>query len=855
MKGARIFLLLALAIVSLAALGAPRLSNAAPAHQLNVRVTMTVDAGFNSYVKERAWIPLRITLVNSGDPIEGEVVVTDARLDLAQRFSQSVSLPRGARRQATLYVPSTSDSFEVQLISNDTNAVVASVTPLFRQLAPTDRLVLIASDPPDGFNFIGDVRTPSGSTSALALLRLDQIPDRTAALDAADVIVLNSVDSSALTRAQRDAITQWVATGGHLILSGGPNAQLAVAGFADVAPGRVGQTLANASAGDLGTLAAPLSFDSSQPSQTVSLSLALSETLAVPRLQPSVPNVRALAGSNETPLILRRDFGRGIIDQLAFDPSLAPLRDWSGRAAVFAWLMGGRVGQANDIGAIVDGADASYAAGALAAASPPSALVVGGFFALYVILIGPINFLVLRRFRKQPWAWVTIPALVIGFTVLGLLTGFRLRGNNPQMHRLTATLGDAASGPARSWGIYGLYSPRRTDVEVDVNRALAQLIGTEHDPEQTQTTVPIVIGDPSRIEKIPLSNNEVRTVYSRDGGSVGVINSTLAFVPGSANTAAAIAGDIRNDTGFPLQGCALIVGKDYQSIGELAVGGTAKVKINLIGGHTQTSMSLHGINDIRDRFAAGRGFSYSNVPRAARPSSSSAAAANTSASSERFPFEQNGPPTTDAMVNWQVMNDALRQDAQFGLVATVFGGDSIGSGAYVSCWELRDTSAAQIATADYTDRAVRVWRVPVQAHLTQPGESLPPDAFSWNIVATNTTSELNDNGLVLEPGSHIFAITPWFDIRTGSQTPLVALNLTFDSSGSFTSALAQTTIWLYDWRAQKYVQIVKAADDLAAQNVAAGPYVSPAGQIFMRIDSATESITLNRVATSVEMGK
>ncbi len=145
--------------------------------------------------------------------------------------------------------------------------------------------------------------------------------------------------------------------------------------------------------------------------------------------------------------------------------------------------------------------------------------------------------------------------------------------------------------------------------------------------------------------------------------------------------------------------------------------------------------------------------------------------------------------------------------------------------------------------------------MPVQAHLTQPGESLPPDAFAWNIVATTATSELNDNGLVLEPGSHILAITPWFDVRTGPQTPLVALNLTFDGSGSFASALAEATISLYDWRAGKYVKVVNAADDIAAQNVAAGPYVSPAGQILVRIDSGSESITLNRVATSVEMGK
>lgn len=100
--------LLALALSSVLALIQP--AQATPAQQGNIRVTMTVDAGFNSYFKDRAWIPLRVTLVNAGDPIDGSVVLHDKRFAIAERFTQVVSLGRGARRTITLYAPALIDA-------------------------------------------------------------------------------------------------------------------------------------------------------------------------------------------------------------------------------------------------------------------------------------------------------------------------------------------------------------------------------------------------------------------------------------------------------------------------------------------------------------------------------------------------------------------------------------------------------------------------------------------------------------------------------------------------------------------------------------------------------------------------
>lgn len=839
MKRARTSSLLALACVAgIIALSTP--SHAEPARQPNIRVSMLVDAGFNSYVKENAWTPLRITLVNSGDPIEGEVELTNTSLATTERFAQAITLGRNARRQTMLYAPPGSDSLEVRLISG--GRVIASVIPVTRQLAPTDRLVLIASDPPDAFNFIGDTRAPGGSSSALALLRIDQFPDRVAALAIADAIILDNVDTNALTLSQRDAIRQWVIGGGHLILAGGSNAELVLSGLSEIAPGRPERILTDANADALADLATPIAPEP--------LTALPSPTIPVIRLRPAAPHVRTLAGSDETPLILRREVGRGIVDQLAFDPALAPLRDWPGRTALFTALFGGRVGLANDVGIGGDDTAATFAAAALTAASPPSSLVVGGFFALYVLIIGPINFIILRRMRRLSWAWVTVPAIVIGFTLLGVLTGFRLRGNQPHIHRLSVTLGDATMKDAQVFGIFGLFSPRPLEATVEAGRALMRLVEPPRNPDVPAPSVTLMVGEPTRIVGISLTNSEIRTVYARDGGTLPPISVALRFVPGTGNTAATIAGTIRNDTPYRLRHCTVIAGKDYQAIGDIAPGVTTDIRLNLAVGHPHSLLLLRTINTGRERLTGGRAFSFGAFGRSSRPSSAGGTA---TLASRAYPFEQNALPLTDALVNWQdFIDEPTRQDAQFGLVSAIFGAEGIGPGIYLGCWEWRDETGAQIEGADYTDRALRLWRLPVEQHLVKAGETLPPDIFTWNVIATDAGNELNDNGLRMEAGEHIIALTPWLDVRTTNMTCRVALNIEFDNASTSLSALRDASIALFNWQTRAFEVVVNDASDLAAQNTHTGPYLSPGGQILLKINTPTDSLTLSRLGTSAE---
>ena len=102
---------------------------------------MTVEAGYDAHFKQGVWVPVRVVIENAGDAIEGEIALSDDHVEgVIERYTQSISLGKGARRQLTLYVPADTTSFEVSF--HNGNQTLINATPLTRQMADNDRPLL-----------------------------------------------------------------------------------------------------------------------------------------------------------------------------------------------------------------------------------------------------------------------------------------------------------------------------------------------------------------------------------------------------------------------------------------------------------------------------------------------------------------------------------------------------------------------------------------------------------------------------------------------------------------------------------------------------------------------------------------
>ena len=140
--------------------------------------------------------------------------------------------------------------------------------------------------------------------------------------------------------------------------------------------------------------------------------------------------------------------GSGVVTVIGFDPSTDWIADANVADTFWRRLIPQRTSQGLNLTS--DGDLVNAVAQLPALALPP----VGGLFAilgLYILLVGPINYLVLRRLGHREWAWATIPALIAIFAIGAYGFGASLRGSSVIVNEVALVRGapghDGRHGP------------------------------------------------------------------------------------------------------------------------------------------------------------------------------------------------------------------------------------------------------------------------------------------------------------------------------------------------------------------------------------------------------------------------
>jgi hypothetical protein len=448
----RVLIWLSFVVLCLAAPFAPPAS----AQPLSGVVSLSLRAGYAGYFREATWLPIRVDIRNDGGGVNGRLVVRPETSGDAiyNTYSAPVSLAAGARQTVTLYITARifAQSARVELIADD-GAVVASERALLRGIQPGDRLHVVISDAPINAVDFTTARI-AANESFQADWRVIDLPDRAAALDAVDVIAINDADTSALSSAQREALTAWVLGGGHLIVGGGANWRATTAGVRDLLPVIPTEDRAVDS---LDGLAAWLRAERGLTRPTIIADGMLGA------------NARALVTAADGAILLaRRTFGGGTVDFISADLSAEPLRSWAGLGELLAQLAVSAQPQPGWANGVIDWTPAAQAVEILPGFEAlPDLLPLCGFLAAYIALIGPINYFILNRINRREWAWVTIPALIAVFSVAAYGIGGALRGTEATLNQLTLVRMWANQPMARVDTLIGLLSPRRIEYDLE----------------------------------------------------------------------------------------------------------------------------------------------------------------------------------------------------------------------------------------------------------------------------------------------------------------------------------------------------------------------------------------------------
>lgn len=419
---------------------------------LAVRIVATPNFGGN-YDPDQ-WVPITVALANDGPGVSGEVVAEVPGADPPLRFTQRIELPTRSQKVLTLYaqVPPRAGTASIRFEAGKESVPAAPVT--LRELRSGQGLVgVIVDDAALGAELTRAIVGAYGSaTFETVTVAPDEIPGNTFGLGSFSALVVGDASTGRWSAEQRAAVAGWVARGGQLVAAGGPNWRKTGEGLGELPPLRPTDSRTVAGLPGLAALGA----GNGPSGQAV---VATGDLLA---------GATRLADQDGASLVATRGWGRGTVTSLAFDPGTSALSGWGGANAFWRKLALDTPRPAA-LQEPFSGGYNSYSGSAQVAnvlrdipglALPPTWLL-GLVLLLFIIAIGPANYLVLRAFDRRELAWVTIPVLTLLFAGAIYVVGAATKGRSVVLNSVSVVRVSPGARSAEVAAFYGIFTPTR----------------------------------------------------------------------------------------------------------------------------------------------------------------------------------------------------------------------------------------------------------------------------------------------------------------------------------------------------------------------------------------------------------
>jgi hypothetical protein len=523
---------------------------------------MTVHPTLEEHYRPNEAVLLWVRLQNDGPDLVGEVQVQVALGDSTGLYSVPISLPHQSRKEVPIIVGPLPRMNPAQLgirFVSDGKTLLETQETL--TAIPTDALVigLWAADPAP-LSFLSGIRS---QVTTLALASRD-IPDQVWPLRNLDVLILSGIDTSGFSSGQRQALAQWVGVGGHLVVTGSPNASLTLAGLPnEILPFRLeGET-------------------------TLESLSALEDYISEP-IPPTGPHLISLVSSPEEttllaeesiPLIVTHPHGMGRVTFLALDPALSPLRSWAGSDRLWQQLLRGD--PHDNLWRNHGLAEPYEMRSALSEATSlrlPSMVGIGALLLLYIILVGPINYMVLRRRQRLELAWLTIPLLTLLFALGAYGLGYATRGGERTLSTVSVVR-MAPDGPIAIVDTYaGLFSPRKENYSFSAGpQALfGSLPAVPGSPPVGSRTLKIVQETDPRLEDFRVEQWSMQTFATRT-----LLEPAPKIQARAHHQGNRLHGTFVNQTATDFEECMVLNQQYFGNLGKLRAGQTLSTTVRL----------------------------------------------------------------------------------------------------------------------------------------------------------------------------------------------------------------------------------------------------------------------------------
>ena len=380
-------------------------------------------------------VPVTVTVANRGDGCRLRIVAQpeaggDPWAPRDRRGEAEVDLPPGSRKRVDLLVPASYGASNLIVTAweggEERTRRTVTLEPKYGQL----QMAAVLSPDPGAYAWLASYRWPRGAginPDEISVQRVpaEDFPRAAAALKGLDLVVLHDLPGLALDPESQEALAGWVRQGGRLLVFASPD---------------------------------PAEFRGSPLESLLPLRPTGTATVeGLPLLTGTPDRARVAKTRGGLPLLL---VGSRVAGAVGLVTTPLPTTDLLGSQAT-GQLLERFAKECRDLQAgFPELGDGTTLLAAPPELKPPDLALVAWFLLGYVVLVGPVNWVLLRRRDRMLRIFLTVPVLAGAFAFMAFTGGWMVRGDETLLLEsglLGLRSGDAG---ARWQGFSALYSPR-----------------------------------------------------------------------------------------------------------------------------------------------------------------------------------------------------------------------------------------------------------------------------------------------------------------------------------------------------------------------------------------------------------
>lgn len=535
------------------------------------KIRAKVTVGFDNNYKIGYSAPINITLINNGDNIDGEVEIrVPSTRGKYMSYVKPISLQKGAEKSITINVPVSINRSKYDLnIYNNGKKVYEDVVSTIASNNAT-AFIGILSDDFNSLSYINKVPANGGVSLLSRTIRLDDknFPDDIFTLNAFDVLVINDFDTNLLSKGQYDTLKQWVANGGTLLIGTGSKYNKTLSVFKD--------DFITGSQGSMSEITTSRIYELATNGDSKT-------GVKVDVLSLTIKSSNVLMKEENISMVQSLKKGRGVIGILAFDLGQAPFTNWNNSTAFVEELLRMLDGDKTESNNVYQYAQDNlyWLRNAMDQFSEMDSAKTSSFYIIlfiYVLVVAPLSYLVLKKIDKREFMWITVPvfAIIFGFVVYISGSGTRLGEITTNM---VSFLNIDEEGNVSSETFAGIYNANKRKVTVTGQNGQkifplsSDYYNNPNDPEVNEVMEAKIFSDLNGgIEYRNSSLLETRMLKIQEKSkSIGRVETKLFVKDGK------IVGEIHNGTSLDLIDCIVIIPDGYYKIDRLKSGETIKL--------------------------------------------------------------------------------------------------------------------------------------------------------------------------------------------------------------------------------------------------------------------------------------